>query len=533
MLQAGDLAGAEGLYKRYKDHIHDFAARIVGTTSAEDIAQLTFVRAIERIGELRDPKRVRSWLYSIALNLARDEVAKGPAAYRRELVDTTPAEGPAPDDVAVRHAREALVRAAVASMEPTHRTVLHLSVRHDLSTREIAAVTGESVARASLQLNRARSSFRHAVRSLVVAQSRTHCDRLAAMVPPAVDRLTPKERRSVEHHMKHCATCQGRAAVLTAPIELLGGIALLPLPVSVGTDWLHRATPAPPAQPAAAHLGWTARLRTPAALTGGAAVLLLFGGGIAILHANQHPAHVASRPHALPSLPLTGDPSFTITPDTAAPTLAPTPTPEPTPTPTPSGAQDWADAQALMRSARGYHVTYGSYYVYPQGGTPGNPVHFDLSVQPSGDFLGTYSAIDGYLGQFDIRRQSGVLSVRHINTVGNMGIPGAPEDALQFFDISQQQADALGDSWLPLTASAQRPAATVLAAALGPYVSPAQFAAVTLAQPAGPIDVEPGLDAGSTLLRAGSRTLTYRLPPGALLDYSTPNFDVRVDSLST
>lgn len=533
MLQGGDLQGAEGLYERYRDHIHDFVARIVGPTSAEDIAQLTFVRAIERIGELRNPKRVRSWLYTIALNLARDEVAKGPAAHQRELTDTTPAADPAPDDVAVRHAREALVRAALASMEPTHRTVLNLSVRHDFSTREIGGVMGESAVRASLLLNRARSSFRHAVRSLVVAQSRTHCDRLAAMVPPGVDQLTPKQRRSVEHHMKHCVTCQGRAAVLTAPVELLGGIALLPFPASVGTDWLRRAKPAPPAQPVAARLGWSARLRTPAALAGGGVVLLIIGGGLAILHASQQPAHLASRPRSLPSLPLTGDPSLATSPDTPAPTALPTPTPEPTPTPTPSGAQDWAAAQALMRSAGGYHLTYSWFGAFPAASSSANPLRFDLTVQRSGDFSGTYSAIDGFIGQFDIRRQGGVLSVRHINTAGNMGISGAPEDALQFFDISQQQADALGDSWFPLTASAQRPAANTLTADLAPYVSPAQFAAVTLAPPAGPIDVEPGLDAGSTLLRAGSRTLTYRLPPNALIDYSTSDFEIRVDSLST
>ena len=522
-LQRGDPAGAEGLFSRYGQHIHDFVQRLVhDPVTAEDITQTTFLRAIERSAELRDPGRVRSWLYSIALNLARDHLAKDPARSQSAIPESVATTDPGPSDVTTSRATDALVWAAVASMEPTQRSVLDLAVRHDLSTREIAAALGETTAHASLRLTRARSSFRHAVRSLVVAQSRTHCDRLAAMVPPGVDRLTPLQRRSVEHHMKHCATCQARAAVLTSPLELLGGIALLPLPAMFGRDWLHRA-PAPPMQTAAARLGWPAHLRTPTVLAGGGMTLLLFGGGLAILHASQQPAHIASAPRRPVLQPITGESTFTFLP-------TPTDTPFPTPTPTPSGAQDWADAQALMRNARGYHVTYGELSPDPAQAPPGTPVHFDLTVQPNGDFTGTYVANDGFIGQFDLRRVNGVLSVRHLNLGGNFGIPGAPETATQFFGVTYDQASALGDSWLPLTGAAQRPAASVIGVAVGPYVNPRQFADVVLAPPAD-ITVDSGLEPGSALLQSGTRSLTYRTAPDPFIDYSTPNFDVRVDGL--
>jgi RNA polymerase sigma factor (sigma-70 family) len=524
-LQAGDPVGAEGLFRRYGPHIHDFVRGVVhDPATAEDIAQTTFVRAIERSAELRDPRHVRSWLYSIALNLARDHLTKNPDRSHIDIPEAVASADADPVEETSRHATEAMVWAAVASMEPVQRTVLDLAVRHDLSTREIAATLGETTARASLQLTRARSSFRHALRSLVVAESRTHCDRLAAMVPPGVDQLTPRERRSVEHHMKHCAVCQGRAAVLTSPLELLGGLALLPLPAALGHAWL-RHVPIAPTHRAAAHLGWLARVRTPTALAGGGVTLLLFGGGLAILHATQQPAHVASGPRRPVVLPVADNPTFTVRP-------TPSPTPFPTPTPTPSGVQDWAGAQSLLRNAHGYHVTYGALLPAPAQAPPGQPLRFALTVQPNGDFTGTYFANDGFIGQFDLRQVGGALLVRHLNLGGNFGVPGAPETATQFFGITYDQASALGDSWLPLTGAAQRAAAGVIAAAVGPYVSPAQFADVVLAPP-GDVTVDRGLQLGSTLLRSGGRSLTYREAPDPFIDYSTPDVEVRLDRLGS
>lgn len=59
-LKAGDSAAIAALYEKYKHHIHEFAARVLDDrTRAEDIAQLTFLRAMERSGSLDKPARVR------------------------------------------------------------------------------------------------------------------------------------------------------------------------------------------------------------------------------------------------------------------------------------------------------------------------------------------------------------------------------------------------------------------------------------------------------------------------------------------
>jgi RNA polymerase sigma factor (sigma-70 family) len=531
-LIAGDAEGIARLYDKYKHPIHEFAARIVDDRPrAEDIAQTRFVQAIERRATLRDPSRVRTWLYSIAHNLARDELTKNREARHAQLAETVPAPELEPEMVAVRHSDEELVSAVFGSLEPDQRVLLELSVRHGLSAREIAAATGTSSARAALRTNRSRAAFRSAALALLVARSRTHCPGLAAMVPPGIRQLSPWLRRSIDHHMRRCDVCRARGAVLSSPVELLGGIAFLPLPASLAHAWAKPVRPMPRAQLTAARPRLAGVWRSPAVVASGLATLLLFGGGLGgalVLHNRQHPA-TAINPHRHVLPPTSSfDPASTPSDTSIPPT--PTPSPSPTDTPSPSAAQTWADGQALMRSAGGYHVTYASYYVYPAGGVAGNPTKFDLQVQPSGDFQGTYIAIDGFIGQFDIRRLGGVLAVRHINAGGNFGIAGAPPDALQFFNITSDKANSLGDNWFPLTASAQQPAAHVLAAALADYVSARTAANILLVPPPGAMQVEPGLDAGSTQVSDGKHALTFRTSPNPFVDLSVPDFDVRFDS---
>lgn len=520
-LQRGETHGAEGLFLRYGQHIHDYAAHLVhDATAAEDIVQATFVRAIEQAASLRDPAHVRAWLYTIAHNLAREYLTRDRDAHHPEVPVSLPTADASPEEVAVDHSKADLVWTAVASLEPRQQAVLDLTVRHGLTTAEVAEIVGLTRSQTSLVVNHARSALGHAIRSLLVAQSRTHCDRLAAMVPPGVAQLTPEKRRSVEHHMRHCAICKSRAALLTSPVELLGGIALLPLPASLAHGWPPRAPTLQNAQFSAARQSWADRLRSRGVVIGGLALLFLGGGagGVVILHGSQRPATVIAPRHQ-------------ATPPPSTPAAFPTITaPPPSPTPSPSSGQ-WGDAQALVRNANGYHVHYADFYVYPAGGPPGSPLNFDLTVQPNGDYTGTYYAIDGFIGQFDIRRIGGVISVRHLDLVGNFGIPSAPPDALQFFGLTSQQAHSLGDSWLPLTSSGQQHAAAVLSGALAPFVSAQQLADIVLAPPTGAtLAAQPGAEPGSTSITGGGETLTYRVSPDGFVALSTSTFDLRVDS---
>jgi RNA polymerase sigma-70 factor (ECF subfamily) len=67
--QAGDLASLGALLERHRAPLHAAALRMLGHGSAEDAVQETFVIALRRIGDLRDPDAVVGWLHAVLRNV--------------------------------------------------------------------------------------------------------------------------------------------------------------------------------------------------------------------------------------------------------------------------------------------------------------------------------------------------------------------------------------------------------------------------------------------------------------------------------
>ncbi|HEY4025736.1 MAG TPA: sigma-70 family RNA polymerase sigma factor [Candidatus Dormibacteraeota bacterium] len=257
-LQAGDTAALGQLYDRHVRGIHDFLARFTRDRSAaEDLAQSTFLRAWERRETLRDPSKVRAWLYATAHNLALNHVTRsrdsGPVDD--EAVGRVADTRRGPEEEAMARDAAELVWAAASSLEPRQYAVLDLSVRRGLSTREIADVMEIPAGHASVLVNRAREALGNAVRYLLVAQRRDHCERLAALVPAGVSALTAQQRSAVDHHMRRCESCQELGQQLTSPARLLAALLPLPLPAALGAEGRNRLVAAVQAAPAGGAVG--------------------------------------------------------------------------------------------------------------------------------------------------------------------------------------------------------------------------------------------------------------------------------------
>jgi RNA polymerase sigma factor (sigma-70 family) len=96
--QAGDTAGLGVLLERHRARLHAIAVTVVGHgPAAEDAVQETFLIALRRIGELRDPAAARAWLAAILVNVCRGELRR-PSA--RVEVGVEPWEPPGPDTAA-------------------------------------------------------------------------------------------------------------------------------------------------------------------------------------------------------------------------------------------------------------------------------------------------------------------------------------------------------------------------------------------------------------------------------------------------
>jgi RNA polymerase sigma factor (sigma-70 family) len=369
-LQRGDTAALGQLYDRHVRGIHDFLARFTRDPSAaEDLAQSTFLRAWERRETLRDPSKVRAWLYATAHNLALNHVTRSRPAGS---TDNEAAGGIAdprrgPEEEAIAQDAGDLVWAAASSLEARQYAVLDLSVRRGLSTREIADALGVSVGHAAVLLNRSREALGNAVRYLLVARRRDHCERLAALVPAGVRALTAQQRSAVDHHMRRCESCQALGRRLTAPAELLGALLPVPLPAGLAGDGRERLVAAVRSLPGGhAAQGqpsgggsWPPRRRPwdrrpgPAAGLATMLVLLLLGGGVAAYMLRpQTPQHTASGgPRA-----AGGGPAVAATPVTAE-------SPSPSPSGSPGLAASPSPVAGVSPSARAA--------IPPAGGSPG------------------------------------------------------------------------------------------------------------------------------------------------------------------
>ena len=66
---AGNLAGLADAYDTYAESLYGYCRMMLNEPEdADDAVQDTFVIAAARLGGLRDPRKLRPWLYAVARN---------------------------------------------------------------------------------------------------------------------------------------------------------------------------------------------------------------------------------------------------------------------------------------------------------------------------------------------------------------------------------------------------------------------------------------------------------------------------------
>jgi RNA polymerase sigma-70 factor, ECF subfamily len=142
----GDAAALRTLYLRYERPTFNLILRMAGDREmAEDMMQETFTRVWTMARTFRgDRGTFKGWLFTIALNLTRSELARKRRGGRHLAADAveelaSPADGP--DTLLQRSEVGRRVAAALANMAPHLREVVVMKVYHQLKFREIADIT--------------------------------------------------------------------------------------------------------------------------------------------------------------------------------------------------------------------------------------------------------------------------------------------------------------------------------------------------------------------------------------------------------
>jgi RNA polymerase sigma-70 factor (ECF subfamily) len=163
--QAGDLRAFEHLYRDNVRRVFALCLRLSSSPElAEELTQEVFVRAWRKLGSFRGQSAFSSWLYPLAVNVARSERR----SRMRRLARVFPADDVAalePTPAPPNPERGFDLERAMAMLPPGARAVF---VLHDVEGRthqEIASLLGLATGTSKAQLHRARRLLREALES--------------------------------------------------------------------------------------------------------------------------------------------------------------------------------------------------------------------------------------------------------------------------------------------------------------------------------------------------------------------------------
>src|SRR6266540_1508311 len=197
---AGDRGAFAAIYDRYADRLHDFCWSLLrDRDEAADATQDAFLVAAERLGQLRDPERLRPWLYAVARSQAlRRARARQRVAPEEDMIDRPDtADGP------------------------------------ELGA-ELGEAMGVSASHTYVLLSRLRDQVERSLGALLVARlGRRDCPDLARLLAGWDGRFSPLIRKRVARHVDDCDVCGERRRVVASPLALLAAVPPLPAPTTL------------------------------------------------------------------------------------------------------------------------------------------------------------------------------------------------------------------------------------------------------------------------------------------------------------
>ena len=157
--QQGDTEAFGQLYRRYARLVHGILLARVRPAEVEDLVQDVFLRALPRLGALRDVSRFGAWLAAIARNIATDYYRRSQTQPATSDDAKDPAEQPAgPSASGTSEAAEVLE--CIRSLPEAYRETLILRLVEGMTGPEIAVRTGLSSGSVRVNLHRGMNQLR-------------------------------------------------------------------------------------------------------------------------------------------------------------------------------------------------------------------------------------------------------------------------------------------------------------------------------------------------------------------------------------
>ena len=179
----GDMLAFGSLVAKYQDRIFNMVFRMCGRRAdAEELAQETFLKALERINQFRGQSQFYTWLFRIAANLTishrrrgtrvRFQSLAGPQEFETDQGDNLTAamarkRGQAPDAPALAAETSQRVMEALEELDDEFRLVVVLCDMEGMDYARIAAVLNLPIGTVKSRLHRARCDLKVKLADLV------------------------------------------------------------------------------------------------------------------------------------------------------------------------------------------------------------------------------------------------------------------------------------------------------------------------------------------------------------------------------
>lgn len=174
-LKRGDAAAFEELVAERSGEIYGLLFRLTeNSEEARDLTQETFLRTFQNIGRFRGEADLRTWIYRIAINQARNRwrwwrrrsrdstvSLDAPQGNSDQPLMATLAESSAnPEQNTLAHERELALRAALRKLSHAYKETVILRDIEGFTYEEIAATLGINVGTVKSRLARGRQELR-------------------------------------------------------------------------------------------------------------------------------------------------------------------------------------------------------------------------------------------------------------------------------------------------------------------------------------------------------------------------------------
>jgi RNA polymerase sigma-70 factor (ECF subfamily) len=168
-LLAGDAAAFDRFVDIFRSRIFQYSFLMCGQREdAEEVSQETLLKVFESIDQLREPERVKAWVFQIAKNACLMMRRKSIFAPREEVSIDDPGtqirdRSELPDSEAMRRELHDRLSSAIRELPHLYRAVFLLRDVEELTTEETAKILDLSTDVVKTRLVRARKMIRTAL----------------------------------------------------------------------------------------------------------------------------------------------------------------------------------------------------------------------------------------------------------------------------------------------------------------------------------------------------------------------------------